>query len=92
MIYRISNITHTLDKKHPSYNKQICFNYKDRQITESMKVGPHGTVYLKVQEIPQDVRVLAANGLIKCESINEQQYLNDIMQSNLRQNIAKKKQ
>lgn len=92
MIYRITNITHTIDKKHPNYNKALKFSYMVKQVGQTMNVGPQGTVYLRVQQVPQDVRVLEANGLIKGEKISEQQYMNDVMRQGIRENIAKKKQ
>ena len=63
-IYKIKNITDTLDKRNVYYNTDVIIKYVNRMINKTTSLKPGNSLYITTDKLPLSIYQLKIDGLV----------------------------
>ena len=75
-LYKIINITETLNKRDGQFNKSIDIEYVDNMIKKSFSLKPNEIMYLQISSLPTSLHLLRSKKLINVIEISQNEFNN----------------
>jgi len=70
-IYKITNITNTLEKRNPNYNRVLKIEYIDEMMRKYVSLKPGKDLYVKGNKPPFMVNKLRIDGLVYVTTVKD---------------------
>ena len=71
--YKITNITNTVGKREPKYNKIVNIDYVSNMQKKTTKINPGESIFLAISQLPLAVQGLRIGGFIEVMEVSETQ-------------------